>query len=257
MLQSNKLISNYREPAPFDWGELVVAKARNTQINQRRWGRAGRGGQCWGFAPARWGGVRAPRHREGTWERERSGIGWAGGRGAAASRGCCRQPPAGVGVAGSPLQPGPFAAPTWGGHGAGEPSPALGTPPWGRHPRPPVEATPKPSPPRLSPGQGTHSQPAGRAAAAWPGEAGHPRLGAGGGGGGRSHPIALEGIHRVPPCTGLGRGWAEAAGPFVRGGGGWRGAPGWGCSRWYLRGPLPRRRMQACLAEFAAGATLG
>lgn len=27
----------------------MVAKARNTQINQRRWGRAGRGGQCWGL----------------------------------------------------------------------------------------------------------------------------------------------------------------------------------------------------------------
>lgn len=84
MLQSNKLISNYREPALFDWGELVVAKERNTQINQRRWGGAGSGVEWWGLY--RWGeeGCRHPsRERGEEWSEDRRGSGvgsWNGGR---------------------------------------------------------------------------------------------------------------------------------------------------------------------------------
>lgn len=37
---------------------------------------------------------------------------------------------------------------------------------------------------------------------------------------GGSHPIALEGIHGVPLCTGIKKGWGEPASPFVRGSGG-------------------------------------
>lgn len=37
---------------------------------------------------------------------------------------------------------------------------------------------------------------------------------------GGSHPIALEGIHGAPLCTGIERGWGEPASPFVRGSGG-------------------------------------
>lgn len=72
MLQSNKLISNYREPALFDRGKLVVARERNTQINRRRWGRAGRG--------VEWRGLRAPQHREGYkgWTEDRRESGGAG-----------------------------------------------------------------------------------------------------------------------------------------------------------------------------------
>lgn len=121
MLQSNKLISNYREPALFDRGKLVVAKERNTQINRRRWGGAGRG--------VEWRGLQAPQHREGYkgWTedaRESGGAGteqtevgsWsrallAPGEAPAA---VSPRPPADVRVAGSPLQRGPSAAPTRG-----------------------------------------------------------------------------------------------------------------------------------------------
>lgn len=127
MLQSNKLISNYREPALFDRGELVVAKERNTQINRRRWGGVGRG--------VEWRGLQAPQQREGYkgWTKHWRESGGAGteqteiGSGSRvllapgeAPTAVSPRPPADVRVAGSPLQRGPSAAPTRGGPGAGD-----------------------------------------------------------------------------------------------------------------------------------------
>lgn len=48
---------------------------------------------------------------------------------------------------------------------------------------------------------------------------------------GGSHPIALEGIHGAPLCTGIKRGWGEPASPFVGGSGGVPGeGAGSGCT---------------------------
>lgn len=136
------------------------------------------------------------------------------------------------------------------------------------------------SPPQFSPGhqRGNKSQPrrvsrsgmAGarlgttpgwtNAAAAW--LVGESRVGKeeDGGGRGGSHPIALEAINGAPLCTGFKRGWGEEA----RGRSceslctrRRRGALGRGQLRLVLTGYPSRRRMQACLVEFAAGDTLG
>lgn len=83
MLQSNKLISNYREPALFDRGKLVVAKERNTQINGKGGeGRAGEwsGGVC--RHPNTDRGIRdGPRTGENLEEQARSRLRQAAGPG--------------------------------------------------------------------------------------------------------------------------------------------------------------------------------